>query len=157
LLGRFVFHVDFLNFQLLPGDKFHQVGSLKQPARKHWFGLFRPKVLSCGNGINDVPALGVKDIGVTMGEVAALAMEMSDVTVMDSKYTKLVCVINMGTRVMYTVQIILRLACKLVVCLSHLAGYMALLYAIASGVRVMMLVTLNGKKLLPGETGDTLQ
>lgn len=148
-------------YQLTPEDKLHHVGSLKQSAPSSSFGLFRrqPKVLFCGDGVNDAPALAVADVGVSMGEGAALAMEMSDVTLMDSNISKLVYVIEMGTRVMFTVQenIILSLACKLVVVALTFGGYMTLLYAIASDVGVMLLVTLNGMKLLPGETGDALE
>jgi cation transport ATPase len=103
--------------------------------------------------------LAVADVGVSMGDGAALAMEMSDVTLMDSNLSKLVYVLEMGTRVMFTVQenIILSLACKFVVVALTFGGYMTLLYAIASDVGVMLIVTLNGMKLLPGDTGDALE
>jgi Cd2+/Zn2+-exporting ATPase len=149
-----------IHYQLVPEDKLHYVAGIKQTAPSNSFGLFRrqPKILFCGDGVNDAPALAVADVGVSMGEGAALAMEMSDVTLMDSNLSKLVYVIEMGTRVMFTVQenIILSLACKLVVVALTFGGYMTLLYAIASDVGVMLLVTLNGMKLLPGETGDAL-
>lgn len=87
-----------------------------------------------------------------MGEGAsALAMEMSDVTLMDSNLEKLVYVIKMGSRVTCTIQenISFSLVSKLlVVCLTFF-GKMTLLAAIASDVGVMLLVTLNGMKLLP--------
>lgn len=144
-----------IHSQLMPEDKLHLVGSLKQPAPKHSFGLFRrqAKVLFCGDGVNDAPALAIADVGVSMGEGAALAMEMSEVTLMDSNLNKLLYVIKMGTRVMFTVQenIILSLLCKAVVVGLTFSGHMTLLYAIASDVGVMLIVTLNGMKLLPGQ------
>ena len=85
-----------------------------------------------------------------MGEGAALSMEMSDVTLMDSlmdsNISKLVYVLKMGARVMGTVRenIFLSLVCKMAVVGLTFAGYMTLLYAIASDVGVMLLVTLNG-------------
>ena len=88
-----------------------------------------------------------------MGEgAAALATEMSDVTLMDADLTKLVYVLDMGTRVLHTIRenILLSLFCKLAVVVLTFSGHMTLLYAIASDVGVMLLVTLNGMKLLPG-------
>jgi Cd2+/Zn2+-exporting ATPase len=149
---------DAVHSQLLPEDKLHFVGSLKQPASALSFGLFRrrPRVLFCGDGINDAPALACADVGVSMGEGAAVAMEMSDVTLMDSNLLKLVYVIQMGTKVMYTIRenILLSLLCKLAVVGLTFAGYMTLLYAIASDVGVMLIVTLNGMKLLPGNADE---
>ena len=147
---------DAIHSQLLPEDKLHFVGSLKQPPPRHSLGLFgrHPKVLFCGDGVNDAPALATADIGVSMGEGAAVAMEMSDVTLMDSNLSKILYVLKMGSRVMCTVRenILLSLFCKLVVVGLTFAGYMTLLYAIASDVGVMLLVTVNGMKLLPRNT-----
>jgi magnesium-transporting ATPase (P-type) len=106
------------------------------------------------------PALAVADVGVSMGEGVgtALAMEMSDVTLMDSNLQKLEYVLNMGTRVVFTIQenICMSLACKVLVVVLTFAGYMTLLYAIVSDVGVMLLVTLNGMKLLPGRADGAL-
>ena len=145
---------EHVHSQLLPEDKLHFVGSLKRPAPKNSFGLFRrkPRVLFIGDGVNDGPAIAVADVGVSMGEGAALAMEMSDVTLMDSNLTKLLYIIKMGSRVMHTIQenILVSLLCKMVVVALTFFGKMTLLYAIASDVGVMLIVTLNGMKLLPG-------
>lgn len=144
--------------ELLPEDKLHFVGSLKYPSSQgSTFGLFRgqPRVLFCGDGVNDAPALAVADVGVSMGEGAALAMEMSDVTLMDSNLSKIVYLLEMGSKVLQTIRenILLSLFCKLAVVVLTFGGYMTLLYAIVSDVGVMLLVTLNGMKLIPGNNG----
>ncbi|KAL3918150.1 MAG: hypothetical protein SGILL_004373 [Bacillariaceae sp.] len=144
-----------VNSQLLPEDKLHLVGSLKRPQPRRC-GLFRQHryVLFCGDGVNDAPALAVADVGVSMGEGAAMALEMSDVTLMDSRLDKLVYAIQMGRRVLRTVKenIAISLVAKLAVVALTFAGKMTLLYAIASDVGVMLLVTLNGMKLLPSKS-----
>jgi Cd2+/Zn2+-exporting ATPase len=138
--------------QLLPEDKLHFVGSLKRPQPRS-FGICRTQryVLFCGDGVNDAPALAVADIGVSMGEGAAMALEMSDITLMDSKLSKLTYAVQMGRRVLRTVKenIAVSLLAKFAVVLLTFAGKMTLLYAIASDVGIMLLVTLNGMKLLP--------
>ena len=85
-----------------------------------------------------------------------MAMEMSDVTLMDSNLTKLSYVINMGRRVLRTVKenIFISLVAKLAVVGLAFVGKMTLLFAIASDVGIMLVVTLNGMKLLPSETFD---
>jgi Cd2+/Zn2+-exporting ATPase len=141
----------------LPEDKLHFVGSLKRPQPKN-FAVCREKryVLFCGDGVNDAPALAVADVGVSMGEGAAMAMEMSDITLMDSKLTKLSYVIKMGRRVLRTVQenIWISLVAKTAVVGLTFAGKMTLLIAIAADVGIMLVVTLNGMKLLPSKNFD---
>ena len=93
-----------------------------------------------------------------MGGGAAMALEMSDVTLMDSRLTKLPYVIRMGQRVVRTVKenIILSFVAKLLVIVLTFIGKMTLLYAIAADVGVMLLVTLNGMKLLPNKRFDVV-
>lgn len=144
---------DAVHSQLLPEDKMHFVGSLISHKSMRCAPC-RPQslVLMCGDGVNDAPALAVADVGVSMGEGAALAMEMSDVTLMDSNLHKLVYSIKMGIRVLRTIRenIVMSLLVKLVVVGLTFAGKMTLLLAIVADVGTMLLVTLNGMKLLPG-------
>lgn len=143
----------FVHAQLLPEDKLHFVGSLKSPTAAS-FALFRKdrKVLFCGDGINDIPAMAAAaDVGVAMGEGAAVAMEMSDIALMDSNLSKLQLTMKLGKKVLATVRenILISLVCKVFVTILTFAGYMTLFYAIVSDVGVMLLVTANGLKLLP--------
>jgi len=143
--------------QLLPEDKLHFVGSLKRPEPSS-FAICREKryVLFCGDGVNDAPALAIADVGVSMGEGAAMAMEISDVTLMDSNLTKLLYTIQMGKRVLRTVKenIFISLLAKGVVVGATFFGKTTLLVAIVSDVGIMLLVTLNGMKLLPSTKFD---
>jgi len=142
--------------QYLPEDKLHHVSSmLKSSKRTNNPFATKELLLMCGDGVNDAPALAVSDIGVAMGEGAAFALEISDVTLMDSNLTKLLFSIQMGVKVIATVQenIAFSIATKIIVIGLTFAGRMTLLGAIASDVGVMLLVSINGMKLLPGGSG----
>ena len=137
----------------LPEDKLHFVASLLGVSKRKGHAFSKKELLLfCGDGINDAPALSIADVGVAMGEGAALAMEMSDVTLMDSNLTKLLFSMKIGAKVIITVQenIAISVTVKLIVIALTFAGKMTLLAAIASDVGVMLLVSINGMKLLPG-------
>jgi len=149
-----------IHSHLMPEDKLHFIGSIRgmSGSRQPVMCGSKELVLMVGDGVNDAPALAVADVGVAMGEGAALAMEMSDVTLMDSNLTKLTYSINMGSKVINTIRenIILSLLAKAVVVGLTFVGKMTLLWAIASDVGIMLMVTLNGMKLLPGRDGASL-
>ena len=152
--------VEAIHSHLMPEDKLHYIGSIRGMGATKQPVMCGSKELCLftGDGVNDAPALAVADVGVAMGEGAALAMEMSDVTLMDSNLTKLTYSIEMGAKVIKTIRenIILSLVAKAVVVALTFVGKMTLLWAIASDVGIMLVVTLNGMKLLPGRDGVSL-
>jgi Zn2+/Cd2+-exporting ATPase len=143
--------------ELLPEEKLAIILNAKKDAgaggRSALKSLFaRPSlVLMCGDGVNDAPSLATADVGVAMGEGAALAMETADVTLMDSNLSKLNYSIRMGRRVINKIKqnVVFSLGVKFLVLGFAMAGRASLWAAIASDVGAMILVTLNGMSLLP--------
>lgn len=86
-----------------------------------------------------------------MGEGAALAMETADVTLMDSNLNKLLYSVRMGRRVVNTIveNVAFSLIVKAIVMGFTFAGKASLWAAIATDVGAMLIVTINGMKLLP--------
>ena len=146
--------------QLLPEDKLHYISGLKGSSNKGASSFLGKKklVLMVGDGVNDAPALSVADVGVAMGEGASVAMEMSDVTLMDSNLSKLLFSMKMGAKVISTVKenIGFSMLVNLVAVVFTILGKMTLFLAIVSDVGVMLVVTLNGMKLLSVRTLDSI-
>jgi hypothetical protein len=86
-----------------------------------------------------------------MGEGAALSMETSDVTLLDSNLEKIEYSIRMGQRVTAKIiqNVIFSIGVKFIVLGFALAGKTDLWAAIASDVGAMLIVTLNSMLLLP--------
>ncbi|CAJ1960426.1 unnamed protein product [Cylindrotheca closterium] len=143
--------------QMLPEEKYKYVENLKRtPARGCAIWQKQQYVLFCGDGINDAPALATADIGCALGEGAAMAMVTSDITLMDSNLSKITETISIGKKVRKTIKenIILSLLGKLVVVAMTFNGEMSLLLAVGSDVGIMLLVTLNGMKVLSSTHED---
>lgn len=84
---------------------------------------------------------------------------MSDITLMDSDLNKLFFGMKMGAKVIATVKenIVFSLVANATAVGLTFAGKMTLLSAIVCDVGVMLLVTLNGMKLLSERTSRSLE
>ena len=143
-------HEEEVKSQLLPEEKLQVVKRMMESENKTGFCKPHGLLLFCGDGVNDAPSMSAADVSVAMGSGAALALETCDITLMDSNLKKLVYSIDMGKRVLCTVKenILFSLLSKLVVVGLTFASKTTLLIAIATDLGVMLLVTLNGMKLL---------
>lgn len=147
--------VDQIKSKLLPEEKLNFVEHMSEGITVDTVvcNPFKKKrlVMMCGDGVNDAPALAAADVGVAMGQGAALSMETSDVTLLDSNLEKIVYGICMGKKVNGKIiqNVVFSLAVKFVVLGFALAGKTQLWAAIASDVGAMLLVTLNAMMLLP--------
>ncbi|AYG01880.1 heavy metal translocating P-type ATPase [Lactococcus allomyrinae] len=73
--------IDEVQAELLPEQKAAIIQTLKQEGRKIAF---------IGDGINDSPSLASADIGIAMGSGTDVAVDVSDIVLMNSSFTELV-------------------------------------------------------------------
>ena len=137
---------------LLPEEKLTEISAMvkqNETNKKCWKA--RRTAMMIGDGVNDAPALALADVSAAMGEGAALAMETADCTLLDSNLEKLLYLVKMGRRVLRTIieNVVFSIVVKAIVLGFTLAGRSSLWAAIGSDVGAMLLVTLNGMKLLP--------
>jgi len=144
-----------IHSQLLPEEKLQFIEEMKKEncdSFKHFKSCRKgSRIMFCGDGVNDGPALATADVGVAMGAGAALAMETSDLTLLDSNLEKLIYSLKLGKRVIRKIRqnVIFSFVTKAIVAGFTFAGYASLWAAIATDVGSMILVTLNGMTLLP--------
>lgn len=150
---------DHIKSNLLPHEKVDLVRDMVQTekdlraSRRCCKGTTPGLILMIGDGVNDAPALALADVGVAMGAGAALAMKSADITLLDSNLGKILKVLKLGKSVRQTIveNLALSLFAKAVVIGLVIVGHPSLWAAIISDVGAMLIVTLNGMKLLPSK------
>lgn len=150
---------EYIKSQLLPEVKLELVNQLKdEEIEKHSKSSpisckRRGLVLMCGDGVNDAPSLAAADISVAMGKGCQLAMEVANVTLLDSNLNKLLMVLDLSKRVTRTIieNVIFSVLIKTVVIVLTFSGSGSLWLAISSDVGAMLIVTANSMKLLPSK------
>lgn len=147
--------IELVLSELLPEGKVRAVQDLKSRAAvargcRSLLGRCS-KVAMVGDGINDAAALAAADVGVAMGAAGSdVALESSQVVLMDSDLRKLVMSIRLGHLAAAKIKqnIIFSLASKAVMVALTLAGFTSLWGAIIADLGSMLVVTVNASMVL---------
>lgn len=127
--------------ECLPQDKLSIVKQLKQK------GI----TLFVGDGINDAVVLLNSDIGISMGNIGSdVAIEASDVVIMDDDVSKVLFSIEHCKKIMMTVKINVAFALisKFIILILGIFGFSNMIIAIFADVGVSIICILNSIRLL---------
>ncbi len=129
--------VESLYAEKLPEEKLSCLKSIKENLKT---------TVYVGDGINDSPCLAISDVGIAMGGLGSeIAVENSDVVILDDDIGKLPMIIKQAKKVKRTVltNIIMSLAVKLIIMALGIIFMMPVWVAMLGDVGVMLLAVVN--------------
>ncbi len=131
--------------ELLPQDKVEKLEDIMKNQTKSQTTIF------VGDGINDAPVLKRADIGFSMGAFGSdIAIEASDVVIMDDNLAKISEVISASKRIMKIAKqnIIFAISVKVLFLVLSVFGLMTMWGAIFADVGVTFLAVLNSLRAM---------
>lgn len=129
-------------YNLLPAQKVEKMKEIKEE-----FGT----IIAIGDGINDSPLLALSDLGVSIGNTGSdLAIETSDIVIMDGKLSSFTKLIKTAKRTKRIVKqnIYFAIGIKIIVLILGAMGISNIWEAVFADVGVTFLTVLNSLRIL---------
>ena len=127
---------------LLPKDKIERIKQIKKE---------KGVTIAVGDGINDAPTLSLADVGISIGNTGAdLAIETSDIVIMDGKLSSLNNLFKIAKRTKHIVMenIYFAIGVKILVLILGAIGLSTMWWAVFADVGVTVITVLNALRIL---------
>ncbi|MDQ0160334.1 heavy metal translocating P-type ATPase [Alkalibacillus salilacus] len=127
--------------ECLPEQKVHEVERLRET-----YG----SIAMVGDGINDAPAMAKADVGIAMGSGTDVAIETSDIVLMNNLLKNISMTFNLSTRLNRIVKqnLVFSVAVILLLIVTNFSQGLTLPYGVVAHEGSTILVILNGLRLL---------
>ncbi|HJE20584.1 MAG TPA: heavy metal translocating P-type ATPase [Aliicoccus persicus] len=138
-----VLNIDSVSANVMPDDKSRIVGEIQDN-----YGV----VAMVGDGVNDAPALVKADVGVAMGDGTDVAVEVSDLALMNNNLTNLVAAHKVAKRMNRVIwqNIIFAMAVVVFLVTVSFLGLTDITLSVIIHEGSTLVVILNGLRLLRG-------
>ena len=133
--------IEEVHYNLLPGEKVKELQKIKNEQNV---------IIAIGDGINDSPVLAEADIGASMGlNGQDLAIETSDIVIMDGKLSSFNKAINVSKRTKKIIMqnIYFALGIKAIVLVLGAFGISTMWEAVFADVGVTFITVLNSLRI----------
>lgn len=132
--------------ELLPAEKADFITKLQKNGHK---------VAFVGDGVNDSPSIALADIGIAMGNGTDVAVETSDMVLMNSDFTKLVHAYALTKKTVWNMKENIAIAIGTVAFLlvGLIFGYIYMASGMLAHELSILVVIANGMRLLPFKVG----
>lgn len=133
--------IDNVYSELLPSQKESILKDIKLSQKG--------KVAYIGDGINDGPVIALSDIGIAMGNGSDLAVETSDVVILNNDLNKLIDFIRIGirTKKIVTQNIVIILLVKILFLILSSCGISSMWQAVFADVGISIISILNSLRI----------
>ncbi len=139
--------IDEVHAGLLPEDKYRILCELQSQGRKVCF---------VGDGINDSPSITKADTGIAMGNGTDVAIECSDIVIPGSDISRLTYANRLARRTVIVCMenIVIAVGTVVLLLIGLFAGYIHMSSGMLIHELSILLVILNGMRLLWGDGID---
>lgn len=137
-----ILEVDEVYSNLLPNDKVNIIKNIKEQNPNE-------VVIYMGDGINDAPVLARSDIGIAMGRGSDVAIEVSDIVLMNDEPSKLIDAIKIAknTKKIIKQNIVFAIFIKVLFLAFSSVGLISMWFAIFADVGVALITILNSIRI----------